>query len=113
MMGLLYPSTRWLGESRLAMPRASLGEELPEYPAVHVGGHVEPERVEQMISGIVRRLESLGETDIPSKTVGEIVMESLARIDTVAYVRFASVYRSFEDVNAFREEIERLERLTG
>ena len=62
---------------------------------------VEPERVEQMISGIVRRLESLGETDIPSKTVGEIVMESLARIDTVAYVRFASVYMNFQAVGDF------------
>ncbi len=49
---------------------------------------VEPERMEQMISGIVRRLESMGDTDIPSTTIGEIVMEALARIDTVAYVRF-------------------------
>ncbi|MEM6576933.1 MAG: transcriptional regulator NrdR [Pseudomonadota bacterium] len=62
---------------------------------------VEPERVEQMISGIVRRLESLGDTDIPSKTVGEIVMESLARIDTVAYVRFASVYKNFQAADDF------------
>ncbi len=53
---------------------------------------IEPERIDQMISGIVRRLESMGETDIPSKVIGEIVMETLARIDTVAYVRFASVY---------------------
>jgi len=62
---------------------------------------VEPERVEQMISGIVRRLESMGDTDIPSKTVGEIVMESLARIDTVAYVRFASVYKNFQAADDF------------
>ncbi|MEM6357330.1 MAG: transcriptional regulator NrdR, partial [Pseudomonadota bacterium] len=48
---------------------------------------IEAERVEQMISGIVRRLESMGDTDIPSDTIGEIVMETLARIDTVAYVR--------------------------
>jgi len=54
-----------------------------------------------MISGIVRRLESLGDTDIPSKTIGEIVMESLARIDTVAYVRFASVYRNFQSADDF------------
>ena len=54
-----------------------------------------------MISGIVRRLESMGETDIPSKTVGEIVMESLARIDTVAYVRFASVYKNFQAADDF------------
>ena len=62
---------------------------------------VEPERMDQMISGIVRRLESLGETDINSNQVGEIVMESLARIDTVAYVRFASVYMNFQAVGDF------------
>ena len=62
---------------------------------------VEPERMDQMISGIVRRLESMGETDIPSKTIGEIVMESLARIDTVAYVRFASVYKNFQEAGDF------------
>jgi transcriptional repressor NrdR len=58
---------------------------------------VEPERIEQMISGIVRRLESMGDTDIPSDTIGEIVMETLARIDSVAYVRFASVYKNFQE----------------
>ena len=62
---------------------------------------VEPERIDQMISGIVRRLESMGETDIPSKVIGEIVMESLARIDTVAYVRFASVYKNFQAADDF------------
>ncbi len=62
---------------------------------------IEPERIEQMISGVVRRLESMGETDIPSKVVGEIVMESLARIDTVAYVRFASVYKNFQAADDF------------
>jgi transcriptional repressor NrdR len=62
---------------------------------------VEPERIDQMVSGIVRRLESMGETDITSSQIGEIVMESLARIDTVAYVRFASVYRNFQAVGDF------------
>ena len=62
---------------------------------------VEPERIEQMISGIVRRLESTGETDIPSKTIGEIVMEALSRIDNVGYVRFASVYKNFQDAGDF------------
>jgi transcriptional repressor NrdR len=62
---------------------------------------IDPDRIEQMISGIVRRLESMGETDIPSKVVGEIVMESLARIDTVAYVRFASVYKNFQEADDF------------
>jgi len=64
---------------------------------------VEPERMDQMISGIVRRLESMGETDIQSKVIGEIVMESLARIDTVAYVRFASVYKNFQAVEDFED----------
>ena len=62
---------------------------------------VEPERMDQMVSGIVRRLESLGETDIPSRQIGEIVMEALSRIDTVAYVRFASVYMNFQAVDDF------------
>jgi transcriptional repressor NrdR len=69
---------------------------------------IDPERIDQMISGIVRRLESLGDTDIQSKQIGEIVMESLARIDTVAYVRFASVYRNFqsaEDFDGFMQEL--------
>ncbi|AUH63517.1 transcriptional regulator NrdR [Paracoccus zhejiangensis] len=62
---------------------------------------VEPERIEQMISGIVRRLESTGETDISSKVIGEIVMETLSRIDNVGYVRFASVYKNFQDAGDF------------
>ncbi|MBW7922806.1 MAG: transcriptional repressor NrdR [Rubellimicrobium sp.] len=62
---------------------------------------VEPERIDQMVSGIVRRLESLGDTDIPSRQIGEIVMEALSRIDTVAYVRFASVYMNFQAVDDF------------
>ncbi|MHA1527503.1 MAG: transcriptional regulator NrdR [Alphaproteobacteria bacterium] len=69
---------------------------------------VEPERIEQMISGIVRRLESMGDTDIPSGTIGEIVMETLARIDTVAYVRFASVYRNFQEADDFEEFVAEL-----
>ncbi|MDH3666007.1 MAG: transcriptional regulator NrdR [Paracoccaceae bacterium] len=69
---------------------------------------VEPERIEQMISGIVRRLESMGDTDIPSDRIGEIVMETLARIDTVAYVRFASVYKNFQEANDFEEFVAEL-----
>ncbi|MEM9046008.1 MAG: transcriptional regulator NrdR [Pseudomonadota bacterium] len=64
---------------------------------------VEPERTEQMISGIVRRLESTGDTDIASDTIGEIVMETLSRIDTIAYVRFASVYKNFQEVADFED----------
>ncbi len=69
---------------------------------------IEPERIDQMISGIVRRLESMGETNIPSKTIGEIVMESLARIDTVAYVRFASVYKNFQAADDFDKFVSEL-----
>lgn len=69
---------------------------------------VEPERIDQMISGIVRRLESLGDTDVDSNKIGEIVMETLARIDTVAYVRFASVYRNFQAADDFEEFVQEL-----
>jgi transcriptional repressor NrdR len=62
---------------------------------------IDPERIDQMISGIVRRLESLGDIDVSSKIIGEIVMESLARIDTVGYVRFASVYKNFQAADDF------------
>ena len=68
---------------------------------------VEPERVEQMISGIVRQLESGGNSDITSDEIGEFVMQGLAGLDKVAYVRYASVYRDFratEDFEAFIEE---------
>jgi transcriptional repressor NrdR len=70
--------------------------------------NLDPERVEQMISGIVRRLESLGETELPSATIGEIVMETLARIDTVAYVRFASVYKNFQEAGDFEDFVAEL-----
>ncbi|MEM8753090.1 MAG: transcriptional regulator NrdR [Pseudomonadota bacterium] len=69
---------------------------------------IEPERVDQMISGIVRRLESMGEADVRSEVIGEIVMETLARIDTVAYVRFASVYKNFQEADDFEEFVAEL-----
>ena len=62
---------------------------------------IEPERVERMISGIVRQLESLGETEIQSTVVGEMVMKALKSLDEVAYVRFASVYRDFKESSDF------------
>jgi transcriptional repressor NrdR len=62
---------------------------------------VEPERVERMISAIVRQLESLGETEIPSEVVGEMAMKALKNLDEVAYVRFASVYRDFRETSDF------------
>ena len=69
---------------------------------------VEPDRVDQLISGIVRRLESMGESDIDSDTIGQIVMDTLARIDTVAYVRFASVYKNFQAADDFEEFVHEL-----
>ncbi len=65
----------------------------------------EPDRVERVINGIVRRLESLGEQEIPSSVVGEMIMEALAGLDSVAYVRFASVYKNFREAKDFEEFI--------
>ena len=62
---------------------------------------VEGERVERMINGIVRQLESMGETELPSSTVGEMVMKALKSLDDVAYVRYASVYRDFKETSEF------------
>ena len=70
---------------------------------------VEMERVEVAVSNIMHKLRASGEREVKSRLVGDWVMEQLRGIDQVAYVRFASVYRSFEDVRAFLEEIERLE----
>ncbi len=69
---------------------------------------VEQERIERMVSGIVRRLESMGETEIPSQVVGRLVMEGLHSLDAVAYVRFASVYRNFREAKDFEEFLEEL-----
>ncbi len=63
----------------------------------------ENERVEQMVSGLVRRLEATGETEIESKMVGEMVMEGLAKLDDVAYVRYASVYKNFREAKDFEQ----------
>ena len=62
---------------------------------------VDPDGVEKMVSGIVRQLESLGETEIPSHVVGEMLMKALKSLDEVAYVRYASVYRDFRDPREF------------
>jgi transcriptional repressor NrdR len=71
---------------------------------------VESERVDAAIIRIQQRLRASGEREIPSRQLGEWVVNELRQLDQVAFVRFASVYRSFEDVNEFREEIERLEQ---
>ena len=62
---------------------------------------VDPERVERMVSGIVRRLENTGENDIQSEMIGRLVMEALKKLDDVAYVRFASVYKNFREAKDF------------
>ena len=64
---------------------------------------VQEERVEQIVNGIVRQLEASGESDIPSKHLGEAVMEVLRDVDAVAYVRFASVYRDFREARDFED----------
>ena len=65
--------------------------------------NVGQEQIEQMISGIVRRLESQGDNEIPSKQIGELVMEGLAHLDDVAYVRYASVYKDFREAKDFEQ----------
>jgi transcriptional repressor NrdR len=62
---------------------------------------VDPERVDRMVNGIVRQLESLGETELPSSAVGEMAMKALKALDDVAYVRYASVYRDFRETSDF------------
>lgn len=69
------------------------------------------EVVESTINRIKYKLRATGEREIKTREVGEMVMEELRALDEVAYVRFASVYRSFQDVNEFREEIERMDRM--
>ena len=68
---------------------------------------VDPERVEQMVSRIVRQLESMGETELPSSTVGGLVMQGLKELDDVAYVRYASVYKDFRETGDFADFLAR------
>jgi transcriptional repressor NrdR len=72
---------------------------------------VSSEAIEAALARIIHRLQTVGEREIPSRFIGELVMEELRGLDEVAYVRFASVYRSFQDVNSFQEEIRRLQEL--
>jgi len=69
---------------------------------------VDPERIEQTVSQIVRELETQGESEITSETVGELIMEHLRGLDTVAYVRFASVYRNFREAKDFEAVLDEL-----
>src|SRR4051812_47348409 len=74
---------------------------------------VDPDRVERMLNGIVRQLESQGEADVPSEAVGELVMEGLKGLDDVAYVRFASVYKNFREAKDFEEILGKLAEVEG
>ena len=69
---------------------------------------VEPERIDQMVSKIVRELESLGESEVTSETIGETVMAHLRDLDDVAYVRFASVYKNFREAKDFETALAEL-----
>jgi len=74
---------------------------------------IEPERIERMVSAIVRQLESSGDTEVASDKIGETVMMALAGVDTVAYVRFASVYRNFSDASDFETFVQELRPPSG
>jgi len=74
---------------------------------------VDSDAIERIVHEIQQKLMSEGAREVPASQIGELVMDALRELDQVAYVRFASVYRSFQDVNAFREEIERLMQLTA
>jgi transcriptional repressor NrdR len=69
---------------------------------------VEGERVERVVNSIVRQLESAGETEIPSKQIGEMAMQALAQLDQIAYIRYASVYRNFREAADFNEFLDGL-----
>ena len=70
---------------------------------------VDPEDIDAVLHRVKRFLLTIGEREVPAERLGEFVMEELRKLDQVAYVRFASVYRSFQDVDAFYEEIKRLQ----
>lgn len=69
---------------------------------------IEEERIEKVLNSLIRQLESLGETDIPSSVIGNMIMESLLDLDPVAYVRFASVYQNFHKPEDFKEFVRKL-----
>jgi transcriptional repressor NrdR len=69
---------------------------------------IDEDRIERLVNSIQRRLESMGETEIPSSIVGEMVMEALQGLDKIAYVRFASVYKNFREVKDFESFVENI-----
>ena len=70
---------------------------------------VKPEDIDRMVNGIVRRLETSGESDVSSTTIGELIMDALSHLDSIACVRFASVYRNFRETKDFEEFIDELQ----
>lgn len=73
---------------------------------------VPSDEFEQAVGRLIHKLRTMGEREVPSRLIGELVMEELRNLDEVAYVRFASVYRSFQDVTEFQDEIARLQDVT-
>jgi len=73
---------------------------------------VSSEGIEASVAKIIHALQTMGEREVPSRLIGELVMEELRELDEVAYVRFASVYRSFQDITEFQDEIRRLREMT-
>ena len=71
------------------------------------------ERLDQLVSGIQRQIETLGESEVPSKAIGEMVMEGLRQLDSVAYIRFASVYRDFGEARDFEEFASAVQDMSG
>lgn len=74
---------------------------------------VEEDRIERVVNGIQRRLESMGESELPSEVVGEMVMEALEGLDKVAYIRFASVYKNFRETKDFESFVETISEEPG
>lgn len=85
--------------------RASMRRALEKRP-------VSADDLEQGLGRVVHKLRTMGEREVPSRLIGDLVMEELRGLDEVAYVRFASVYRSFQDVTEFQAEIERLQQIS-
>lgn len=71
------------------------------------------ERLDQLVSGIQRQIETLGESEVTSKTIGEMVMDGLRQLDSVAYIRFASVYRDFSEARDFEEFAGAVQEMSG
>jgi len=101
LMPIIVKSNRTREPFDEAKLRAGMTKALEKRP-------VSREALEEAVSRIGHKLRSLGEREVQSRAIGELVMEELRHLDEVAYVRFASVYRQFEDVQAFHDEIEKL-----